>query len=213
MEAVLVGLLDSAKDVPVDVELREAETGMVILNAEGQCDHLCPGARSLRQAVLYPNGFDAVRQDAFWLAGLRDLSRRALIEHDGELTAQAPVWCFDNPRGRFELRAYPLTATGAEPARIAVYIRRLRPVSVHLVLALSVFQLTPRQRDIALLLARGLQVAEAAAQLGLAQATVAGVVKDIYCRLNVNSRQAFRETLLAVDTVQRGVAASQLVLA
>jgi DNA-binding NarL/FixJ family response regulator len=57
-------------------------------------------------------------------------------------------------------------------------------------------ELTPRESDTLRLIARGLTVSEAAAELGLKPQTVAGYVKIIYQKLNISSRaQAAREAI------------------
>lgn len=56
--------------------------------------------------------------------------------------------------------------------------------------------LTPRECETLTLLARGLTVAEAAAQMGLSAQTVAGYVKVIYQKLHVSNRaEATREAI------------------
>lgn len=56
--------------------------------------------------------------------------------------------------------------------------------------------LTPRESDTLRLIARGLTVAETAAELGLKPQTVAGYVKIIYQKLNISSRaEAAREAI------------------
>ncbi len=48
--------------------------------------------------------------------------------------------------------------------------------------------LTPREREVLVIIAKGMTMAETAALLGLSRNTVAGYVKDIYRKLNVSSR-------------------------
>ena len=56
--------------------------------------------------------------------------------------------------------------------------------------------LTPRESDTLRLIARGMTVAETAAELGLKPQTVAGYVKVIYQKLNISSRaEAAREAI------------------
>lgn len=49
-------------------------------------------------------------------------------------------------------------------------------------------RLTPRETEVLALIARGLRNAEVAVELGLAESTVAGYIKDIYRKLGISSR-------------------------
>lgn len=50
--------------------------------------------------------------------------------------------------------------------------------------------LTPRQRDVALLVSRGLSNAEVASKLGIQKSTVASYLKEVYSALGIHSRTA-----------------------
>src|SRR5690606_8026350 len=52
----------------------------------------------------------------------------------------------------------------------------------------SQIDLTAREADVLRLLAQGLRIIDAAAELGLTRHTVAGYVKVIYSKLNISSR-------------------------
>ena len=49
-------------------------------------------------------------------------------------------------------------------------------------------RLTPRETEVLALIAHGLRNAEVAAELSLAESTVAGYIKDIYRKLGISSR-------------------------
>lgn len=65
--------------------------------------------------------------------------------------------------------------------RIMSHFRDTGPVS-------SETTLTPRETEVLALIARGLRNAEVAGELGLAENTVAGYIKDIYRKLGISSR-------------------------
>jgi len=65
--------------------------------------------------------------------------------------------------------------------RIMTHFRHTGPVCAEI-------RLTRRETDVLALIARGLRNAEVAAELGLAESTVAGYIKDIYRKLGISSR-------------------------
>ena len=65
--------------------------------------------------------------------------------------------------------------------RIMNHFRDTGPVAAEV-------QLTKRETDVLALIARGLRNAEVAAELGLAETTVTGYIKDIYRKLGISSR-------------------------
>jgi DNA-binding NarL/FixJ family response regulator len=75
-------------------------------------------------------------------------------------------------------------------------VQQLVPAALKMAQVVEGFGLSPRQRELALLLGCSLQNDTIADRLGLRPSTVAGMVKDVYQRLGVNSRQALREALL-----------------
>lgn len=56
--------------------------------------------------------------------------------------------------------------------------------------------MTVRQRELCLLLCLGARNEDIAARMGLRPATVAGMVKEVYLKLGLNSRAALKEALL-----------------
>lgn len=99
--------------------------------------------------------------------------------------------------GRFVIRAYRLADERKRRAdQVALLIRREEPRSLSLVRGAGHSELSPQQREVALLLAQGRTNAEIAEDLGLTINTASYHVKQVYLRLQVNDRDAVQGALL-----------------
>jgi DNA-binding CsgD family transcriptional regulator len=102
-----------------------------------------------------------------------------------------------NMRGRFAIHAFRLPDIGgARPDQLGVLIRREEPKTVTLLRGLSGSELSPQQREVALLLAQGLSNREIAEKLGLSLNTAHYHVKQVYARLQVNAREDVGKKLM-----------------
>lgn len=122
------------------------------------------------------------------------LRARLAAPEDGE----PPLLVRRNGWGEFVFRAWALQPGAGATARIAVLVEQLEPEEAGLLARINALPLAPRQREIALLLAQGLEQGEIARRLGLRPLTVKDQVKDIYQRLDIHSRQALCALLGAV---------------
>jgi len=174
----------------------DGEEGIFITDRNGKIEQLCPQARQLQQLVLQSIGIAGPTTESFWQEGLADLARRARPDYDGGPVLSPPVWTFGASHGRFELRAYPLNGGATCFGKLVIRARRYCPVEALLVQRLSVLHLSARQRDVALLLARGVPTPIVATDLKLRSSTVSAVVKDIYRRTGATSRTSLRELLI-----------------
>jgi DNA-binding CsgD family transcriptional regulator len=99
--------------------------------------------------------------------------------------------------GRFTVRAFRLRdEQGRRSDQIALLIRREEPKTLSLVRGAGNSELSPQQREVALLLARGRTNPEIAVALGLTLNTASYHVKQVYAKLDVNDRDAVSERLL-----------------
>jgi DNA-binding CsgD family transcriptional regulator len=116
----------------------------------------------------------------------RDLLRKlaAGISPDASLPTAVPTSTITNDWGRFSLSAY-----GLSDAELGVLIRRQEHFLVRLVSALSALPLSVQQREVAVLLARGLTNNEIARELGIALNTSKSHIKQIYERLDAHDRR------------------------
>lgn len=123
-----------------------------------------------------------------------DLSRR-LDDPDAPL----PVAERRNGWGLFAFRGYRLRGDGLRSDdRIGVLIEQSVPIEARLLERVNTLDLSPRQKEIALLSARGLSNAEITHRLGLSPHTLKDHFKSIYARLVINSQRELT-ALLTTD--------------
>ena len=86
-------------------------------------------------------------------------------------------------------RGYRLSGSKEPSARVGILIEQLVPFEAHLLERVNAMELTMRQKEIALLSAKGLPNAEIARQLNITPNTLKDYLKSIYARLDINSHQ------------------------
>lgn len=179
-------------------------SALVICRADGQVLEWSARAHELAvYALLGDLNLDArVSRAAGSRADFTDV-QPALGALVGELSARLHLHNGDMPAivrrndgGEFVFRAYPLEATRGEPAgRIGILIEQCVPIETHLLARVNDTALSNRQKEIALLSARGLPNAQIARQLNLTPQTVKDYFKEIYARLQINSHQELLQRL------------------
>ncbi len=173
----------------------DGDSGMVIAGFDGKLRHACVRGRELLHLAACPQQFHL----GALLEPERQLLARLAVDvgHDYDGHAwQGPAVTIDNPWGRFQLRAARLHGGIGTGDQVGIRIQRQVPVALKMVQTVDGLGLSPRQRELAVLLGCSLQNEIIADRLGLRPSTVAGMVKDVYHRVGVNSRQALREMLL-----------------
>jgi DNA-binding CsgD family transcriptional regulator len=91
--------------------------------------------------------------------------------------------------GRFELRGYCLSdEMASDQALVGVHVVRNQPARLRFVNAMSALPLSPQQREIALLIARGGSNRDIAARLSVSINTVAYHIKQLFYKLRVHDR-------------------------
>ena len=104
-------------------------------------------------------------------------------------TAAAPRTAIDGPWGRFLLSAYALDDDGAAAAsRAAIHIRRQQPMILKLAEAMGKFDISPQQREVALLLAQGRSNQQIGTTLNVSGNTVNYHIKQLFMRLDAHDR-------------------------
>jgi len=185
------------------------DEGLAVVDSRGQVLHLCPTGQLLRRMIAFPGGVGGPDHTAVWNGALQELARRMQSIRDGAPSKGPPAWQHCNPWGRYELRAQPLLPRVPSEQLMAVRIRRFRPAEVRLARALSSLGLTPRERDVAMFVVQGEPNASIATRLALRPNTIAGIIKDIYRKANVASREELLERVLRQPAIRKnGVANS-----
>jgi DNA-binding CsgD family transcriptional regulator len=109
-----------------------------------------------------------------------------------------PSLVLQSPWGRFVLRAYAIGDPPVEDdANIAIRIQRQETKLLRFVDALNELELSPRQRDVAVGLAKGASNRELAAAMGVSINTIAYHVKQLFQRLDSHDRQQMIAKVLA----------------
>lgn len=201
----LLGYLGAAVErVPVAVQPQDGgsvtvEESLGVVDADGG---VVSGAdawlRLIRLAALAQLSPREARHEPRAIeAFLRRISQQVLA-----LDAKPPVrneFSWDTSWGRFTIHAFRLPdLRGRRADQVGVLIRRAEPRTLALVRGAGVSPLSPQQREVALLLARGKSNREIAAALGLTFNTASYHVKQVYVRLSVRDRTAVADSLLAL---------------
>jgi DNA-binding CsgD family transcriptional regulator len=155
--------------------------GMIVLDARNQVDLVTPPARELLAAMRPEAG---VYSDLAPPAAV--LALAAFAREDGRAGAQGNQVTVPSALGWITLHAS--LPDGPRAGRVAIVLERATgPQSA--TLRLEVNGVTPREREVATLLARGLTSTEIAETLVLSPYTVQDHVKSLYEKLGVGSRQ------------------------
>lgn len=97
----------------------------------------------------------------------------------------------DTMWGRFTLHAYALgDGTSSGYLTIGVHVSRTVPLALRVVHAMNALPLSPQQRDIALLVAKGKSNHQIAETLSLSTNTVAYHIKQLFLKLKIHDRSA-----------------------
>jgi DNA-binding CsgD family transcriptional regulator len=116
---------------------------------------------------------------------------------EGARTPGSPEIERNTAWGRFVIRRFPLAdARGRRADQLALLVRLEEPRTLSLVRGTRHSDLSPQQREVALLLAKGLTNTQIAHTLGLSLNTANYHVKQVYLRLEVNDRDAVQGQLL-----------------
>jgi len=164
------------------------DEGLLIVSHEGtlkDCD--IPGKRLLWLAS-HPH-LDREQSDGDAENGilqrLADTAREALAKAAPGL-AQSPVLRITHDRGQYDFRIHLL---GPDPQHFGVVVWRSTSRLARIARRLIGLSAGPRQKDIALLLARGFSYPEIAEELGIAVSSVTTQVRSLFLKFSVNSRE------------------------
>lgn len=117
---------------------------------------------------------------------LRQVCER--LVRSGEADGPPPTLSFASKWGRYVMRAFWLDDSRAPGTLVGVRIQRQEPTILRFVHSMGRLPLSPQQREIALLLARGASNHEIADNLGVSVNTVAYHIKQLFQKLDVHDR-------------------------
>ncbi len=87
----------------------------------------------------------------------------------------------------------------AGESRAAIHVRRQQPMVLKLAEAMRAFDLSPQQREVALLLAQGKSNQEISLALNVSGITVNYHIKQLFMRLDAHDRAGLVEKMLAAS--------------
>ena len=176
-------------------EADSGDSAVVVSDHRARLRRASPLAQAMVRQLFGPRcRFAPERNLPPELAALVGRARMLLKVGEG---AEPPIWERRNRWGRFRVQAYvlDLESQGCD-GDYALHIRRFVPLALRLHGVLQSLDLSPRQAQVGALLLRSLPERQIADLLGVAPSTVIQHRRQLYCRLDVDSRAAFRERLM-----------------
>ena len=172
------------------------EESLGVVTTSGRVVAACDAWRRLVRLAALP---EVAPREAGRERGAIEAFLRELCEAFHAPARRTPELIRDTAWGRFVIRAFRLhdDERGRRCEQFALLIRREEPRELSLVRGTGHSDLSPQQREVALLLAQGKTNAQIAQALGLTINTASYHVKQVYLRLQVNSREAVIEQLRA----------------
>lgn len=199
----LTHLVSAQHTVTVTTYDECAETGLIVLNTRGEMQYASPKGRHLLflsgHPVISRKSLERAVTDDGTRAQLKALCKR-LVAIFADQLAPIPVLYRRNAWGQFKLEAHWLEQSAAmQSGLIGVHIRRDEPMRLRLLRCMRDIALSPKQQDVALLLADGYTHPQIADALHVTANTVITHVRAIYDTLGVHSRVEMMDTLLRRD--------------
>jgi DNA-binding CsgD family transcriptional regulator len=172
------------------------ESGLIVLDSQNKLAYgSANGRRLLLLAAhpLIPPGSIGPRDDTVLTPAIAQLCENLRSVFTGR-DAPVPRWSHQNPWGQFVFRAYPLQP-GQESANqlMGITVEHQEPLPLRMMRSMQAFALSPKQKEICLLLSYGYSHGTIGKRLNISQHTVSDHVQKIYAKLGVNNR----ETLLS----------------
>ncbi|MFM2400429.1 MAG: hypothetical protein RL341_2586 [Pseudomonadota bacterium] len=194
LEAVLPYLRNLWAQRPVHsvdsfIESDHADQGAAIVAPGGQIQYLSANAEQLlrmtdaRSFLRAPAGMVQLPEQVAHLCAHFALSDPVGIAHVPHSHSMVNAW------GRFIFNVFWLESRAAhESGLIGLTIQRQEPLSLGIVRGLQRTALSPKQREIALMLALGKTAEEVVTQLSIGTTTYKDHVRKIYEKMGVNQR-------------------------
>jgi DNA-binding CsgD family transcriptional regulator len=169
--------------------------GVVILSESKRVRYLSASAEQLFCMCGIRVRDDMAQGDEKLIAQICALYQKA--EHADAARHGPPSVRINNAWGRFVFRAFSALPRGDAPdhALIGISIERQEPLALAIVRGFAQSSLSPKQRDIALMLALGKTADQVATQLSISATTYRDHVQKIYEKMGVTQRADLIRTL------------------
>jgi len=167
------------------------ETGFILLDGAGRIQHGSKLGLHLFQEATRADGL------SHQAAEIRNSLPEALAANARQGQPAEEV-LIANRRGEFVFRPFSLSSTSADQdALVAVTVRRRGSMATRLWQASRNFNLSGRERQVAVLLGVGKRYNEIASHLGISRNTAESYVRRTYEKLGANQREQLIRTLFA----------------
>lgn len=163
--------------------------GTIVADLNGRIQHMSQNASQLL-AMAQQQGAVGINQTMARLpAELQDLGRRLSTAARPGAHAGPPVLYVNNRWGRFVFRATWLDGvTPAQDRLIAISVIRQEPLAVSVVRGFQKSPLSPKQRDVALMLVTGRSAEDIVKELSISVTTYKDHLRKIYEKLGITKR-------------------------
>ncbi len=177
----------------------DGSSGMMIMNTQGNMLYQSPEAKSLLRAARYPRLLTDKRAE--------DRLQTKLVELCGNLRriyrgqeAPPPSFTHAGPNGQFQFRAYWLDGCQRQSdGLIGIMIEHREPLVLKILRGMRDLPLSPAQRDVTLLLARGLALEQICSRLHIKPTTLKDHIGKIYLKLDIHQREELLPKLLTLS--------------
>ncbi|MGZ8160698.1 MAG: helix-turn-helix transcriptional regulator [Methylobacter sp.] len=197
-----------------DTDLHYADSGqsgLMILNTQGTIQYLSDSASHLLALCRVPVYiFKGIKNDDPVMANIGRLCRHltAIFE---DKAAPPPSWSYTHANGRFTFRACWLNRQQEPGGLIGMTIVHQEPLELKVLRALQNVPLSPVQKEVAAMLAKGFSNDQIGQRLHVKLTTVKDHIRKIFTRLDLYRRDELLPKLLSMEYSNDGVGRIPLV--
>ena len=163
--------------------------GTIICTTDGKIQHISQNASQLLAMAQQHRGVSLAELPAQLPDELKELTRRLYTLTTPGAHAGPPALYVNNRWGRFVFRATWLDSlSGPQDRMVAISITRQEPLAVSVVRGFQKSPLSPKQRDVALMLVTGRSAEDIVRELSISVTTYKDHLRKIYEKLGINKR-------------------------
>jgi DNA-binding CsgD family transcriptional regulator len=177
------------RNVNAEVFTDTADHGTIIANTLGQIQYISASASQLMMMAQKQGALSDSSMPASLPAELLALTQRLVSLHMPYAHSEPPALQLSNRWGKFVFRAIWLDGMSASNEQlISINIWRQEPLPVSIVRGFQNSPLSPKQRDVALMLVTGRSADEIVRELSISTTTYKDHLRKIYEKLGITKR-------------------------
>ena len=163
--------------------------GTIICDTDGRIQHISLNASQLLAMAQQHRGAGSAELPTHLPDELKELTRRLYTLTTPGAHAGPPALYVNNRWGRFVFRATWLDSlSGPQDRMVAISITRQEPLAVSVVRGFQKSPLSPKQRDVALMLVTGRSAEDIVREMSISVTTYKDHLRKIYEKLGINKR-------------------------